>query len=69
MLLVNIQNQDHKASGVGEVLSKNVFIIYRRGAILVNVVRTIYINVRSPSPRRLHMKFGFDWTSGFGGDV
>ena len=34
MLLVNVQNQDHKASGVGEVLSKNVFIIYRRGGHL-----------------------------------
>ena len=27
---------------------------------------TIYINFRSPFPRRLHIQFGFDWPSGFG---
>ena len=29
---------------------------------------TIYINFRSPFPRRLHLKFGFDWSSGFRGE-
>ena len=29
---------------------------------------TIYTNFRSPFPRRLHIKFGFDWPSGFGGE-
>ena len=29
---------------------------------------TIYINFRSPFPRRLHIKFGFDWQSGFRGE-
>ena len=29
---------------------------------------TIYINFRSPFPRRLHIKFGFDWPSGFRGE-
>ena len=28
---------------------------------------TIYINIRSPFSRRFHMKFGFDWPSGFRG--
>ena len=26
-------------------------------------------NFRSPFPRKLHMEFGFDLSSGFGGDV
>ena len=29
---------------------------------------TIYTNFRSPFPRRLHIKFGFDWPSGFRGE-
>ena len=29
---------------------------------------TIYINFCSPFPRRLHIKFGFDWQSGFRGE-
>ena len=29
---------------------------------------TIYINFRSPSLRMLHMKFDFDWPSGFRGE-
>ena len=33
-----------------------------------HVIWIIYINVCSPLPRRLHMKFGFDWPSGFGGE-
>ena len=28
----------------------------------------IYINFGSPFPRRLHIKYGFDWPSGFGGE-
>ena len=35
----------------------------------VAVTWTIYTNFRSPFPRRLHIKFDFDWPSGFGGDV
>ena len=29
---------------------------------------TIYTNFRSPFPSRLHIKFGFDWQSGFRGE-
>ena len=29
------------------------------------MTRTIYIIFGSPFPRRLHIKFGFDWPSGF----
>ena len=42
-----------------------VFTIYGRGGHLGHVTWTIYINICSPVPRRLHVKFGFDWPSGF----
>ena len=42
-----------------------VFTIYGHGGHLGHVTWTIYINFRSPFPRRLHIKFGFDWPSGF----
>ena len=43
------------------VLEKNifkVFTIYGHGGHLGHVTWTIYINIRSPFPRRLHVKFG-----------
>ena len=45
-----------------------VFIIYGHGGHLGHVTWTIYINFRSPFLRMLHMKFGFDWPSGFRGE-
>ena len=45
-----------------------VFAIYRHGGHLGHVTWTIYINSLSPLPRRLHIKFGFDWPSGFRGE-
>ena len=53
------------------VLEKNifkVFNIYGHGGHLGHVTWTIYINFPSPFPRRLHIKFGFDWPSGFRGE-
>ena len=38
-------------------------------AYLGHVTWTIYINFLSPFQRRLNIKFGFDWSSGFSGDV
>ena len=40
-----------------------VFTIYEHGGHLGHVT-----NFRSPLLRMLHMKFGFDWPSGFRGD-
>ena len=54
---------------VPEKILFKVFTIYGRGGHLGHVTWTIYINFSSPYPRRLHIKFGFDWPSGFGGDV
>ena len=45
-----------------------VFTIYRHGSHLGHVTWNIYINFLSPLPRRLHIKFGFDWPSGFRGE-
>ena len=57
--------QDHRTSGSGEEDFLKVFTIYGRGGHLGHVTWTIYINFLYPFPRRLHMKFGFDWPSGF----
>ena len=45
-----------------------VLSIFEHGGYLGHVTWIIYINFRSPFPRRLHMKFGFDWSSGFRGE-
>ena len=53
------------------VLEKKIFTgftIYGHSGHLGHVTRTIYINFRSPFPRRLYMKFGIDWPIGFGED-
>ena len=50
------------------VLEKNIFLrfltIYGHGGHLGHVTWTIYINLRFPYPRRLHIKFGFHSLSG-----
>ena len=51
--------------GSGEKDFLKVFTIYGNGDHLGHVTWTIYTNFRSPFPRRLHIKFGFDWPSGF----
>ena len=49
---------------------KFFFSIYSLGSHLghVTLTLTIYINFLSPLPRMLHMKFVFDWPSGFSGE-
>ena len=39
---------------------------YGRGGHLGHVTQMPRTNFRSLYPRRLHIKFGFDWPSGFG---
>ena len=46
-----------------------VFTIYGHGGHLGHVTSTIYINILSHFPRRIHMNFGIDWPSGFREDV
>ena len=56
----------NKFCGIGPLVpEKKIFNIYGRGDHLGHVThisRTIFF---SPYPRRLHIKFCFDWSSGF----
>ena len=65
--MLHAKFQDHRTSGSG-VEDFNVFIIYGHGSHLGHVTWPIYINFRPPFPKRLHIKFGFDWPSGFRGE-
>ena len=58
--MIHAKFQDHRTSGPGEEIT-----IYGHGGHLGHMTWTIYINFRSPFPKRLHIKFGFDWPSGF----
>ena len=66
--MLHAKFQDHWTSGSGEEDFLKVFAIYGHGGHLGHVTLTIYTNFRSPFPRRLHIKFGFDWPSGFRGE-
>ena len=62
--MIHAKFQDHRPSGSGEEDFLR-FSIYGHGSHLGHVTGTIYIHIPSPFPRRLHIKFGFDWPSGF----
>ena len=64
--MLHVKFQNHRPSGSGEDLK--VFAIYSHGGHLGHVTWTIYINFFSLFLRMLHMKFGFDWPSGFRGE-
>ena len=54
--------------GSGEEDFFKVFTIYGHGGHLGHMTLTIYTNFGSPFPRKPHIKFGFDWPSGFRGE-
>ena len=56
---------ENRPAGSGEDFSR-VFTIYGRGGHLCHVTQMPPTKYRSPYPRRLHIKFGIDWQSGFG---
>ena len=58
----------NRPAGSGEKDFFKVFTIYGHGSHLGHVTWTIYTNFHSPFPRRLHIKFGFDWPSDFRGE-
>ena len=66
--MLHAKFQDHRISCSGEEAFLKVFTIYGHGGHLGHVTWTIYINFRSPFQRMLHIKFGFDWQSGFRGE-
>ena len=63
MLHAKIQN-DRPSGSVEEDFLK-VFSIYSHGGHLGHMTLTSYTNFHSLFLRMLHIKFGFDWPSGF----
>ena len=63
-LILHAKFQSHRPSGSGKDFLR-FFAIYSHGGHLGHVTWTIYTDFRSPFLRMLHMKFEFDWPSGF----
>ena len=57
--------RENRPASTGEEDFLRVLTIYGRGGHLGHVTRVPRTNFRSPIPRRLHIKFGFDRPSGF----
>ena len=66
MLHAKLQNQRPPCSGEDFL---KIFAIFSHGGHLGHVTLTIYANFHSLFLRMLHIKFGFDWPSGFREDV
>ena len=56
--MLQTKPQGHWPVGSGEEDFWSVFNIYGRGGHLCHVSQTLRLNIRSPIPLRLHMKFG-----------
>ena len=67
MLHAKFQDHTCRTSDSGEDFFR-IFTIYGHGGHLGHVTSTIFINFCSPFPRRLQIKFGFDWPSSFTGE-
>ena len=55
----------NRFTGSGEEDILRVFTIYGHGGHLGHVTWIIYIHIGSHFLKMLHIKFGFDWPSGF----
>ena len=66
--MLHTKFKGHQPFGSREEDFFKVSTIYGHGCHLGHVTLTIWINVCSPIPWRLHMKFDFDWPSGFWGE-
>ena len=70
--MLHTKFRENQPAGSGEEDFLRVFTIYGRGGHLGHsghlghVTKMPRTNFRSPYPRRLHIKFGFDWPSCFG---
>ena len=67
--MLHTKFRENRPAGSGEEDFWRVFTIYGRGSHFGHVTQMPRTNFRSPYPRRLHIKFGFDRASGFGEDV
>ena len=63
--MLHTKFRGNRSIGFGEEDFWRVFTIYWHGGHLGHVTQMPRTKVRSPYPRRLHIKFGFDWTSCF----
>ena len=64
--MLHTKFRENQSAGSGEEDFLRVFTIYGRGGHLGHVTQMTRTKYRSPYPRRLHIKFGFDRPSGFG---
>ena len=62
--MLNTKFRENQPAGSGEDFWR-VYTIYGRGSHLGHVTQMQQTKFRSPYPRRLHIKFGFDLPSGF----
>ena len=67
--MLHIKFRGNRSTGSGEEDFWMIFTIYGRGGHLGHVTQMPRTKFRSPYPRRLHIKFGFDRPSGFWEDV
>ena len=63
--MLHTKFRENRSAGSGDEDFLRVFTIYGRGGHLGHVTQMPRTNFRSPYPRRLHIKFGFDRPSGF----
>ena len=66
--MLHTKSHGNRPSGFGEEDFLMVFTIYGHSGHLGHVTCIILTNFRSPIVRSLHMKFWFDWPSGFRGE-
>ena len=64
--MLHTKFHENRPAGSGDEDFCRVFTIYGRGGHLGHVTQMPRTNFRSPYPRRLHIKFGFERSSGFG---
>ena len=64
--MLHTKFRENRPVGSGEEDFWRVLTIYGRGGQFGHVTQMPRTKYRSPYPRRLHIKFGFDWQSSFG---
>ena len=67
--MLHAKFHENRPACSGEEDFCRVFTIYGRGGHLGHVTQMPQTKYRSPYPRRLHIKFGFDRPSDFREDV
>ena len=63
--MLHTKIRENRPAGSGEEDFLKCFTIYGQGGHLGHVTKMPRINFRFPFPKRLHIKLGFFWPSGF----